>query len=154
MKKIQTKKINQGLSIHCHHDTLAEYCYDYDARVQYIQKTKPSDEIELRLKLFKILPQKALREIPEKYQKADAKQEKSDFELKKVNAKLEKAYAEWKKAYAEWEKAYAEWKKADAEWKKAYAEWPQESKDQFHKKWCGCEFYKNGTIVFPAVEKL
>ena len=80
--------LKQGLSIHCHHDTLLEYCYDYDERVEAIKRDKPEHEQEIRLRLFKMLPRKAIAELPKK---------------------LMKAYAEWGKAYAEWEKAYAEW---------------------------------------------
>src|SRR3990167_8654401 len=95
----------QGLSLHCHHDTLIEFCYDYDKRVEYIKKEKPEHEQEIRLRLFKLLPQEAVKEIPEN--------------LVKAYAEREKAYAEREKAYAEFWKADAEFWKADAEYKKA-----------------------------------
>ena len=82
----------KGLAIHLHHDKLAEYCYDYNQRVEEIKNTKPLAEQEIRLRLFKILPEEALKDTPVKLQKADA---------------------EWKKAYAERSKADAEWSKAD-----------------------------------------
>ena len=45
-----------GFAFHCHHDTLFEYVTDYDERVRYIKEDKPEREQELRLKLFKIIP--------------------------------------------------------------------------------------------------
>ena len=78
----------KGLSIHCHHDLLVEYCTNYEERVNYIKLYKPEYENELRLKLFKLLPKKALNDLPEKYVKADA---------------------DWQKAYADRQKAYADW---------------------------------------------
>ena len=61
----------KGFAIHCHHDILAEYCWDYAERVESIKKDKPQNEQETRLRLFKILPKEALLELPLKYQKAD-----------------------------------------------------------------------------------
>lgn len=94
------KKIKQGFALHCHHNILVEYCYDYDYRVYDIKKDKPQNEQETRLRLFKILPPKVLKDIPKEYQEADQK-------------------------------------------------WPQESKDAFHKKWCGCSEWNGKEIVFP-----
>lgn len=107
------KKIKQGFSIHLHHDILAEYCWDYDERVDFIKKNKPKNEIELRLKLFKILPPEARKEIPDRHQKA-----------------------------------CVEYQKACAEHQRACANWPQESKDAFHKKWCGCKNWNGKGIIF------
>ncbi len=50
------KSIISGLAHCCHHDTHFEWCYDYQARVDYIKREKPVAEQELRLKLFQILP--------------------------------------------------------------------------------------------------
>src|SRR3990167_8043285 len=167
MKDKQTTKI--GFAIHCHHDILVERCYNYDERVEYIKKNKLENELKIRLRLFKILPKKSEKDIPERYLKAYAEWEKAYAEWKKANAEwnkahaerkkaddeLEKAHAEWEKAYVELEKAYAECKKADdelekayAEWKKADDEWPQESKDAFHKRWCGCKEWNGKKLIF------
>src|SRR3990167_6710820 len=132
MKDKQTTKI--GFAIHCHHDILVERCYNYDERVEYIKKNKLENELKISLRLFKILPKKSEKDIPERYLKAYA-------EWEKAYAELEKAYAEWKKADDELEKAYAEWKKADDEW-------PQESKDAFHKRWCGCKEWNGKKLIF------
>ena len=128
----------KGFAIHCHHSVLVEYCYDYDERVNAIKATKPKNEIKTRLRLFKILPEEALKDITVRFQKAYAERRK--------------AYAEWQKPDAEWRKAYAEWQKADAEWRKAYAEWSDEDKDAFHKKWCGCKYWNGREIVFSDKE--
>ena len=112
--------IKSGLSIHCHHNTLLEHCYNYDERVEAIKEDKPQNEQEIRLRLFKMLPVEAIAGLPKK---------------------LVKAYAEWKKAYAERDKAYAEWKKA-------YAEWHKADQGIWHKKWCGCKEWNGKEIVF------
>jgi hypothetical protein len=127
-----TKK--KGLAIHCHHDALVEYCYDYNERVEFIETVKPENERPVRLELFKILPDEALKDLPKS---------------------LNKAYAEWKKADAEWDKACVElnkictelWK-AGADWQKAYDKWPQEARDTFHKKWCGCKYWNGKKLIF------
>ena len=112
--------IKSGLSIHCHHNILVEYCYDYDKRVEVIKRDKPENEQEIRLGLFKLLPEEAINELPK----------------------------ELITAYAEYRKADAEWQKADAEYQKAYAEWQKADREIWHKKWCGCKEWENGTIRF------
>src|SRR3990167_7021035 len=153
MKDKQTTKI--GFAIHCHHDTLVEYCYNYDERVEFIKQNKPQNELEIRLRLFKILSQKAEKDIPERdlkayaeWRKAYAEWQKAYTERKKADVEWEKADVEWEKADVEWKKAYTEWNKADAEREKADAEWPQESKDAFHKRWCGCKEWDGQKLVF------
>jgi NAD-specific glutamate dehydrogenase len=133
--------IKSGLSIHCHHDILVEHCYDHNERVDAIKRDKPQSEQEIRLRLFKLLPQEAIDELPGNLNKAYA-------EWKKADAEWKKADAEWEKAYAEREKADVEWKKADAEWKKAYAEWEKADQKTWHEKWCGCDYFQNGYINF------
>ena len=121
-------KPKTGLAIHCHHDKLVEYCYDYNERRAYIKSFKPKNEQPLRLRLFKLLPPEAVAEIPLRYAKrvkADAKRVKAD----------------------------TRWFNAGAEWVKARAEWPQKSKDAFHKKWCGCKQWDGKVMVFPSKQK-
>ena len=67
MKK-EIKK--QGWAIHVHHNILVEWCYDYDERVNYIKTEKPKKEKKTRLRLFKILPKEAIKDIPIKYRNA------------------------------------------------------------------------------------
>ncbi len=45
------------LAFHCHHGELVEPVYDYQKRVDYIKQYKPKDEQELRLKLFRLIPE-------------------------------------------------------------------------------------------------
>ena len=63
-------KTIKGFAIHCHHDILLEWCYDFAERVKYIKSDKPEDEQKIRLKLFKMLPKKALKDIPKNYLEA------------------------------------------------------------------------------------
>ena len=132
MRKNMTKS---GFSIHRHHDILVEYCYNYDERVEVIKSTKPQNEQEIRLRLFKLLPKKAIDELP--------------YEMVKACAEWDKACAEWDKARAaEWDKACAKWDKTCAEWGKADAEWDKADRDNWHKKWCGCKEWNGKEIVF------
>lgn len=165
-----------GLAIHCHHNVLLEYCYDYDKRVKAIKKDKPKSEQEIRLRLFKILPQEAIDDLPkelvkasaewfktdtewnkadtewnkarDEWNKAEAKWNKADAKWKNVRDKWNKAEAEWFRTDAEWIKAYAEWAKAYTEWAKADTEWAEADREAWHKKWCGCENWKNNDIDF------
>ena len=57
---------NSGLA-HCvHHDIHWEYCYDYRGRAEFIKANKPEDEQDLRLKLFKLIPNKLVPGIESK----------------------------------------------------------------------------------------
>ena len=109
-----------GFSIHCHHDVLVEYCTDYKKRLDYIKSEKPNDERAIRLKCFKLLPRRALKDLPENLLKA----------------------------YDDRQKAYDDWRKADDDWRKAYDDWPLESKNSFHKKWCRCSHWDGKKLVF------
>lgn len=52
--------MKSGIAFHCHHDKLFEYVYDYDERVKYIKESKPKNEVDLRLRLFKMIPEDLL----------------------------------------------------------------------------------------------
>jgi len=140
--------IKKGFSVHCHHDILVEHCYDYDERVDAIKITKPKNEQEIRLKLFKLLPQEAIDELPTRLILATAERAKATAEWAKATAERDKAYAEWAKATAERDKATAERAKAYAEWAKATAEWDKAYQEKWHKKWCGCFEWQDGCINF------
>ena len=127
-------KKNEGLSIHCHHEILIEYCTDYKGRVAYIESYKPIHEQKIRLKLFRLLPQKAINDLPKYFVKA--------------NADWQKANADWQKANADWQKADAYWQKADADCQKAYADWPLDARKTWHDRWCGCEEWNGMEIIF------
>src|SRR3990167_7995207 len=175
-----------GLSIHCHHDLLIEYCTSYDERVDYIKKNKPIHEREIRLRVFKLLSDEAIAALPKglvranadwekadadrqkayadwqkaaaDWQKADADRQKagadwqkSDADWQKADADRQKAYADREKAYADRRKAYADRQKADADWQKADADWPQQARDAWHKKWCGCSEWNGKELVFKKL---
>ncbi len=86
----------EGLAFHCHHGTLFEYCHDYQERVDYIKNRKPKNEQELRLRLFKMIPDELLPKGWEKVDKAigaynkawDAYVAKSQKELQELHARL------------------------------------------------------------------
>ena len=163
---MEINTIKSGLAIHCHHDILIEHCYDYDERVRVIKRDKLQNEQETRLRLFKLLPKKAIDELPAEVRKAYAEWRKAyaewckayaewrkaTAEVRKAYAEVRKAYAEWCKAYAEWCKAYAEWCKATAEVRKAYAECRKADQEAWHKKWCGCKEWNGKEIVFKEVK--
>ena len=149
------KKENSGIAIHCHHDILVEHCYNYKERVDYIKKEKPRSQQETRLRVFKMLPEKALKDTPKYWKKAydDRKKANDDWkkaydDRKKVYDDWEKANDDWKKVYDDRKKVYDDWEKANDDWKKVYDDWPQKSKDAFHKKWCGCKEWNGKELVF------
>ena len=75
-----------GLAWHVHHDHLAEWCHDYQERVDYIRKTKPLHEQETRLRLFQMV-----KDPPARLSKARA-------DLDKARTDLDKAWAASNKA--------------------------------------------------------
>jgi len=85
-----------GVTFHCHHDILLEYCYDYDERVSYIKKHKPKDEQELRLRLFKMIPEDRLSQdgLKDYYKVAEAYN------------KAQEAYRKAREAYDKAQEAY------------------------------------------------
>ena len=138
-------KKNKGLAMHCHHETLFEYCYDFQDRVDYIKHNKPKNEIKTRLKLFKLLSPAAIKALPEKLAAALAECDKALAEYAKALAEYDKALAEcdkaWAKARAEYDKAWAKWDKALAEWAKVWAK-------AWHEKYCGCKEWNGERLIF------
>ena len=49
-------KVKKGFAFHMYPDRLIEWCMDYDAWVEGIKLCTPKDELELRLRLFKLIP--------------------------------------------------------------------------------------------------
>src|SRR3990167_543936 len=119
-----------GLSVHLHHGDLIEHCTSYKERVDYINKNKPKHERETRLRVFKLLSDEAIAELPKYLVKADADWQKADADWQKAYADRQKADADWQKADADWQKAYADRKKADADWQKADADWQKAYADR------------------------
>ena len=104
---------NSGLA-HCvHHDIHWEYCYDYRGRAEFIKANKPEDEQDLRLKLFKLIPNKLVPGIESKewrsYVKAGQKFWKSKlFCIKATETynKVWQSYVTAKEAEDKAEEAY------------------------------------------------
>jgi len=98
-------KKNKGLCWLVHHDTLIEYCYDYENRIKVIKEAKSSNEVPVRL-----------------YEMAFVKGKLPD-EILKTSNKLQKAYANYKKTDNRWKKADVKWQsavhKAKDEWQSA-----------------------------------
>jgi len=132
--------IKSGLAFHCHHDTLIEYVYDFDERVATINNWKPAEEQELRLRLFKMIPETRL---PKNGRKAYSEALEAYREASKAYREAEKAYSEALEAYREalearreaW-KAYSEVEKAYSEAEKAYIEGHRLFFKKLHKELC------------------
>jgi hypothetical protein len=140
------KKVISGLAMHVHHNILFEYCWDYNERVGVIKRNKPKNEQKTRLKLFKMLPDEAINEMPEPVKKAYANRRKAYADCKKAYTNCKKAYTNWKKANADWKKANADWEKATTDLQKATANW--KDKEAWHTKWCGCQEWDGKEIKF------
>jgi len=91
-----------GFAFHCHHDTLCEWVSDYDEWVDYIKEYKPPQEIELRLRLFQMIPEERL---PEELVKAGTAYDKARTAYVKAGTAHDKAIVSHTK---ELEKLHAE----------------------------------------------
>src|SRR3990167_869439 len=92
-------KTQSGLSIHCHHNTLVEFCYNYKERVDYIKRVKPAHEQKTRLSLFKILPKEAEKDLPKGYLQAYRARQQADQAWKQAGQAWQQAYQAWKQTY-------------------------------------------------------
>jgi hypothetical protein len=111
-----------------------EYCWDYDERVEAIKEDKPKNEIKTRLRLFKILPKKAEKDLPRRVLEADRK--------------LDEAYRKWEEANRKCDEAHRKCDEARRKWTEADRKWSPRSKARFHKKWCNCGEWNGKEIVF------
>lgn len=107
--------VTSGFAFHVHHDRLVEWCFDYFDRVRSIKETKPKDEQELRLKLFKLIDP---RYLPSYLQEAGRAYE----EAERACDEAERAYEEAWRAYEEARRAYEEAGRAREEAERAYEE--------------------------------
>ena len=118
-------KIISGESIHCHHNTLFEYCYNYQERVDYINQYKPESERKVRIERFFILTKEQVAMLPIGFveaSKKDHEASKKYAEASKKRAEAIEEYAEASKKRAEAEKKYIETEKKYAEAIEKYAE--------------------------------
>ncbi len=100
--------IKKGMFWHVHHDTLLEYCYDYDERVRFIKKNKPKSEQELRLRLFQPVKGK----LPMAVTKAMTAYAKARTAHAKARIAYAKAWTAYTKARIAYTKAWTAYTKA------------------------------------------
>jgi len=122
-------KTEKGMYWHCHHDTLCEYVYDYDERVNYIKEQKPKHEVEIRLKLFKKIKGKLPRELDEARQK------------------LDEAWQKWKEAEQKLDEAWQKYEKAWQKLEEARQKYMPEL-EKLHAKECGCKEWNGKKLIF------
>lgn len=108
---VREPKIKAGSYWHVHHDTLMEWCHDYDERLTYIKRYKPASEQELRIKLFRPVKGQLPSEFIETavaYNKAGIAHNKAIATHNKVkyNNKTEMACDKTRTAYCEAGRAY------------------------------------------------
>ena len=145
-----------GLAHCCHHDKHWEYCYNYSDRVAYIKERKSTSEQELRLKLFKIVPDERLpgRDSPEfaAYKEAGEVYDREWTAYNKAWITYRKrAQAAYNQAAAAWEKVWAVYDGAQAAYNQAltaYIARYQDEFDELHKElFPSCTW--NGSSILP-----
>ena len=81
-----------------HHNVLIELLTEpIENRIKYIKKFKPKNEIELRLKLLKIVKGELPKEFVEAWQKYDEARQKYDEARQKYDEARQKYYEAWQK---------------------------------------------------------
>ena len=128
------KNVISGFAFHCHHGTLFEWVTDYDERVGYIKENKPREEVELRLKLFRMIPEDR---IPKELLKAE-----------EARYKAEEAYYKAREAYSKTLEAYYKAREAYDKAREAYYK-AREAYDKAREAYC-----KAGEAYYPKIEKL
>ena len=137
-----------GLAFHVHHDTLLEWCYDYDRRVEIIKNFKPKQERKLRLRLFKLIPEDKLPVRLLKAGEAYRKAWEAYPKAREAYPKARKAYIKARKAYIKARKAY--YKAWEAYYKAEEAYTPEI--EALHKELCpDCPW--DGKSIFGEEEK-
>lgn len=124
---------NKGWAIHCHHDTLMEWCYDYGERVDAIRK-KPRHEVATRMRLFKLLPDAAMQDLP--------------VALVSAGEAYNQAREAYKQAREAWEQAWESYKQVMETYKQVMETWDQAGQTRWHDKWCGCRDWDGREIRF------
>jgi len=134
-------KKTSGLAFHCHHGMLCEWVYDYGKRVRYIKEFKPPEEQELRLRLFRMVPDDL---IP-------GRDSEEWTALSKASAAYHKALAAYDKALG----TYRSYDMARATLDKVLDAYPKRFDSEIlalHVQLCpDCPW--NGRTIFPEVEK-
>ena len=145
-------KRKEGLAFHCHHDVLVEYVYDYDDRVKYIKQNKPKAERELRLKLFKLIPEDKLPGAGSGARDAFVKERVA---FVKAGDAFVKAWVAYNKAWVAYNKAGDAYNKARDAYNKAWVAYCKEYKEeleQLHTELCpDCTW--DGKTIFTGEKK-
>ncbi len=156
VKETKTGKRNMGFAFHLHHDVLMEWCYDYQARVRDIIASKPAGQLELRLRLFKLIP---LSKLPGKNSaagvKANAARAEANAawaEYNATRAEANAAWAEYAATRAEYDAAEAKYNAAEAKYNVAWAEYGVKyltAFERLHAELCpNCPW--DGKTIFPT----
>ena len=125
---------------HLHHKILLEPCYDYEGRMVYVDKYKPAEEQELRLRLLKPVEGELPAELIEAGQKYAEAWQKCD----EAGQKREEA---WQKYAEAWQKRDEAWQKYDEVLEKYAIEI-----NALHEKECpDCPW--DGKTIFPKSRK-
>ena len=154
---------NSGLA-HCvHHDIHWEYCYDYRGRAEFIKANKPEDEQDLRLKLFKLIPNKLVPGIESKEWRSYVKAGQKFWKSKLFCIKATETYNKvWQSRIMAWEaysaleawKAYKKARKAnydalhsyDEAWDAYFSKYAEELQTLHNKMFPDCTW--NGKTIF------
>lgn len=127
--------LKSGLAFHVHHDKLFEFCTDYGERVKYIREEKPKSEQELRLRLFKLIPEDR---VPGRHSVKEEAYFKAGEAYKKAGEAYFKVWEAYKKVWEANEKTWEANEKAGEANKKA-REANKKAREAYEKVW---EAYK------------
>ncbi len=136
-------KVKQGFAFHVHHDKLWEWCTSYEERRDYIIHDKPASEQELRMRLFKMIPEER---IPLSLRQARAAHNKAWTAYNKAGTACNKAGTAYNKAVTAYNKAGTAHNKAWTAYNKAVTACAPEM-EALHKELCpDCPW--NGQTIF------
>ncbi len=123
------KKIKRGLYWHVYHNSLVDYCYDYDGRREYIEQHKPAHEREERIRIMQPVKGKLPDEVYKAavffaeagvaydkaavaYDKAAVAYDKAAADYTRVSSASDKAWVAYTKAWVAYGKARVAYGKA------------------------------------------
>ena len=119
-------KIISGMAVHCHHKILFEHCYNYQERVDCINRTKPENERKVRLERFKMLTEEQVAMLPQEFVEASRKYHEA-----------------WEKLVEACKKLVEACKKFVGPCKKY-----KQQLEEVHRKICGCKEWNGKMMVF------
>ena len=133
---------------HVHHNVLIEPLTEpIENRIKYFKKFKPKSEIELRLKLLKVVKGKLPKEFVEAWQEYNEARQKDVEAWQKYDEALQKYYEARQKYDEIWQEYDKAWQKYDEAYKKYESQILA-----LHKKECpNCSW--NGKTIFSKAVK-